>query len=163
MKKLNEMEIFEVNPITNNQNKDYQLSIFLAGTIDMGSSRDWQQEFIQQLIKASQNVKEQTGTIAVFNPRRPPEYGVSNPNFDLRDQIRWELEHLEKANTIIMYIIGSSKSPVSLIELGLFARSKKLTVICEPDYFRYTNVEETCKFYNVDFYNDYNKFIENFI
>ena len=113
MKKLNEMEIFEVNPITNNQNKDYQLSIFLAGTIDMGSSRDWQQEFIQQLIKASQNVKEQTGSIAVFNPRRPPEYGPSNPNFDLREQIRWELEHLEKANTIIMYIIGSSKSPVS--------------------------------------------------
>ena len=74
MKKLNKMEIFEVNPITNNQNKNYQLSIFLAGTIDMDNSRDWQQEFIQQLIKASQNVKEQTVSISVFNPLRPPEY-----------------------------------------------------------------------------------------
>lgn len=152
-----------MTPVSNNQNKDYQMSIFLGGTIDMGNSRDWQQEFIRELVKASENIKEQNATIAIFNPRRPPKQGSSNPNFNLKEQIHWELTHLEKADTIIMYIIGTSKSPVSLMELGLFARSKKLTVICEPDYYRYTNVEETCKFYNVAFYNDYKKFIEDFI
>ncbi|MBB6240061.1 hypothetical protein HDC90_004723 [Pedobacter sp. AK013] len=41
------------------------VSMFLAGTIDMGHSVDWQQEFIHQA-----NQEETLDDVVVFNPRR---------------------------------------------------------------------------------------------
>ena len=41
------------------------VSVFLAGTIDMGHSIDWQQKFIDQA-----NKEETLDDVVVFNPRR---------------------------------------------------------------------------------------------
>lgn len=43
---------------------------------------------------------------------------------DFEHQVNWELEHLEKADLIIMNILASSKSPITLLEMGLFMRPK---------------------------------------
>ena len=68
-------------------------------------------------------------------------------------QVNWELSHLESADFIVMNILGSSKSPITLLEMGLFARSGKLAVVCEPSFYRYDNVRITCAKYHVPLYS----------
>lgn len=118
-------------------------SVFLAGTIDNGTSENWQQQVIDELGRLGLGEK-----IVVFNPRR--DYW--NPNSDteaLEKQILWEQEHLDKADLIVMIFKGNSKSPITLLELGLYAKSKKLVVFCTDSFYRYTNVKLTCKKYHI--------------
>jgi hypothetical protein len=53
-----------------------------------------------------------------------------------------------------MYFDPSTKSPISLLELGLFARSGKIKVICPDGFWRKGNVEVVCNYYNIPFYNN---------
>lgn len=78
--------------------KSYK-SVFLAGTIDMGSGVDWQKDVAELFEKAS-----------------------------------------------------DSKSPITLLELGLFAKSGKLYVVCTEGFYRYDNVRITCAKYGVPVY-----------
>ena len=126
--------------------------IFLAGTIDMGNSRDWQMELYDRFAKMD-------GRYILFNPRQE-HWDASRPG-EMDYQVRWELDHLEKADMIIMYILGTSKSPISLLEMGLHAKSNKIHVICEKDFYRYDNVRITCEYYDVPLYDDLDAFFEN--
>ena len=126
--------------------------IFLAGTIDMGNSRDWQLEIYDRFSRMN-------GRYILFNPRQD-HWDASRPG-EMDYQVRWELDHLEEADMIIMYILGSSKSPISLLEMGLHARGGKMIVICEEDFYRYDNVHITCDYYDVPFYSDLDSFLED--
>ncbi len=79
---------------------------------------------------------------------------------DFEHQVNWELEHLEKADLIIMNILASSKSPITLLEMGLHMRSGKLHVICEPGFYRYDNVRITCNRYGVPLYHSMDEFLK---
>lgn len=125
--------------------------IFLAGTIDMGNSRDWQKEIYERFT-------EMDGRYILFNPRQE-HWDATRPG-EMDYQVRWELDHLEEADMIIMYILGSSKSPISLLEMGLHAKDGKMTVICEEDFYRYDNVRITCDYYSVPMYNDLDSFLK---
>lgn len=125
--------------------------IFLAGTIDMGNSRDWQAELLEHF-------SDKDGKYLLFNPRQENWNGGKDGEMDY--QVNWELEHLEQADIIIMYIIGSSKSPITLLEMGLFARSGKLIVACEPDFYRYDNVRITCAYYGIPLYSSLEELLE---
>ena len=127
-------------------------SLFLAGTIDMGNSADWQSDFHQKFQRLE-------GSYLLYNPRQAA-WDASRPG-EMDYQVNWELEHLEKADHIIMYIIGSSKSPVSLLEMGLHARSGKMYVICEKDFYRYDNVRITCAHYGIPLYDTAEDFWES--
>ena len=118
--------------------------IFLAGTIDMGNSVDWQAETIRRFRERND------GRYLFFNPRRTA--GLDGTTGDMPYQIRWELEHLEKADLIVMNILGTSKSPITLLEMGIHIRSGKLHVACEPSFYRYDNVKVTCEQYGVPLY-----------
>ena len=48
-----------------------------------------------------------------------------------------------------MYVAPATKSPVTLLELGLFARSGRLAVCCPDGYWRKGNVEIVCARYGV--------------
>ena len=118
-------------------------SIFLAGTIDMGYSRNWQQEVIAYLSKQAINRK-----LTIFNPRRKDwdnswVQDIDNPDFN--QQVNWELDALETADLIILYLEKDSKSPISLLELGLFADTKKVVVCCEKGFWRKGNVDIVCQ------------------
>lgn len=119
--------------------------IFLAGTIDMGNSRDWQMELYDRF-------SAMNGRYILFNPRQD-NWDASRPG-EMDYQVSWELDHLEEADMIVMYILGSSKSPISLLEMGLHARSGKMHVICEPGFYRYDNVRITCGYYGVPLYEN---------
>lgn len=131
--------------------------IFLAGSIEMGKAVDWQKDVIQKLSHTNHTF---------LNPRRRDwdsswEQKITNPQF--KEQVLWELEGLESADIIIMNFIGGTISPVSLIELGLHMRSKKLHVVCPEEYWKKGNVDITCEFYGVKQYetlNDLIKFLD---
>lgn len=125
--------------------------IFLAGTIDMGNSRDWQMELLDRFSKMD-------GRYILYNPRQE-NWDASRPG-EMDYQVRWELDHLEDADIIIMYILGTSRSPVSLLEMGLHARTGKMHVICEKDFYRYDNVRITCGYYDIPLYDDLDTFLE---
>jgi hypothetical protein len=123
-------------------------SVFLAGSIEMGVAENWQDrvgKFFHDL------------GYDVFNPRREEwdsswEQKFENPQF--YQQVNWELNALENAYLIIMYFDPSTKSPISLLELGLFARSGKLRVVCPDGFWRKGNVEITCNYYKIPLYDN---------
>lgn len=128
-------------------------SIFLAGTIDMGNSTDWQSYVAEQFKDEDVNI---------LNPRRSSwdsswTQSFENPQF--YQQVNWELSALERADIIILYLAEGSKSPISLLELGIHARSGKLLVYCPDGFYRSGNVQIVCDRYNIPLYKDLNELI----
>jgi hypothetical protein len=128
-------------------------SVFLAGTIDMGSSYDWQME-------AAYKLSEQ---FVVFNPRRKNwdsswEQSINNRNFT--EQVEWELDALDQSDYIIMNFLKESKSPISFLELGIHIDDGKLHVICPEGFYRKGNVDIVCRRYGVPQYNTLDECIE---
>lgn len=135
--------------------------IFLAGTIDNGDSVDWQREVIKNLVLETRDEKYgllapgEDIEITVFNPRREhwKPGGIEAIMEDIAEQILWEEEKLDEADLILMVIQDGSKSPVSLMELGLYGPSGKMIVFCTDKFYRYTNVRMTCEKYLIPLVN----------
>ena len=121
-------------------------SVFLAGTIDNGDSLNWQDKVIIELINLGVSCE-------VYNPRR--EHWNPNPTKEeMEKQIKWEQNHLDSADIIAMVLLDESKSPISLLEMGLYAKSKKLIVFCTPKFYRFDNVRLTCEKYHIPLVQD---------
>ncbi|WP_299437519.1 nucleoside 2-deoxyribosyltransferase domain-containing protein [uncultured Aquimarina sp.] len=119
------------------------LSVFLAGSIEVGVAERWQDIVIKKLSKEN---------VTLLNPRRASwdaswKQEIDNPVF--KEQVSWELEALEKSDMIIMYFDKNTKSPITLLELGLFARSGKLIVCCPDGFWRKGNVDIVCERHEV--------------
>lgn len=129
-------------------------SIFLAGSIEMDKAINWQKKCEEQL----------EAKYILFNPRRDAwdnswEQSIDNPQF--KEQVIWELNGLEKADIIIMFFAGNTKSPISLLELGLFAQSGKLKVVVEEGFWRKGNVDIVCEKYNIQQFKNLEKLVED--
>ncbi|MEG1008346.1 MAG: nucleoside 2-deoxyribosyltransferase domain-containing protein [Clostridia bacterium] len=129
----------------NSLNDSENFKIFLAGTIDNGSSDDWQQNLINYI---NNNYTD----IDIYNPRRS-FCDIEQGSKEFKEQVDWELDHLNKCDLILMNILRDSKSPISLLEMGLFANSRKMLVVCEPGFYRYDNVKIVCERYHIPLYN----------
>ncbi len=109
----------------------------------MGSAEDWQKEMETFFCGLGCNV---------FNPRRDDwdsswEQKFDNPQF--YQQVSWEMDALEKADHILFYFAPGTKSPISLLELGLHAHSRKIFVVCPEAFWRRGNVEMVCNRYDI--------------
>lgn len=123
-------------------------SVFLAGTIDMGNSENWQDIFVKEFA----NYK-----IDIYNPRRTHwdsslQQDFSNSQF--YQQVYWELNALEKADYIVLNLLNNSKSPISLLELGLFAKSRKLLVCCPDALYRSGNIQIVCDKFDIPLFRN---------
>jgi hypothetical protein len=125
----------------------FPLNLFLAGTIDNGDSLEWGKALIGELDSC-----DTVRPIMIYNPRRD-EWNANASKDEMDKQINWELYHLERADLIVMNILPNSKSPISLLELGLFARQSKMIVFCNENFYRYDNVRVVCESYGVPLYN----------
>jgi hypothetical protein len=115
--------------------------VFLAGSIEMGLAEDWQTKLTAAL--ASRDV-------TVLNPRRDEwdaswRQSIEEPKF--REQVEWELAGLERADVIAMWFARETKSPITLLELGLHVRGGKLIVGCPDGFWRRGNIEVVCARY----------------
>ena len=122
---------------------DDRIRIFLAGSIDMGRSEDWQARVADELADAD---------VLLFNPRRAdwnPAWQASSDEPEFVRQVRWELQALEAADIVLMYFAPGSQSPVTLLEMGLHARGGKLIVAAPQGFWRKGNVDITADHYGV--------------
>jgi hypothetical protein len=117
--------------------------VFLAGSIEMGSAIDWQATMTRSLADLD---------VLVCNPRRTA-WDASWPQTiefaPFREQVEWELEALERAHLILFYFAPDTKSPISLLELGLHARRKAI-VCCPEGFWRKGNVDIVCRRYGIE-------------
>ena len=128
-------------------------SIFIGGTIDMGDSVEWQNEVIKQL---------EDKNCYVYNPRRESwdqswVQNIENPQF--YQQVNWELNALDKADYVIINLLPNSKSPISLLELGLYANSGKLLVCCPKEFYRSGNIQIVCDKFNIPIFETLNELL----
>ncbi len=131
-------------------------SVFLAGTIDMGESENWQQNLEQELAAFD---------IIILNPRRSdwnPQCQKDIPNIPFREQVNWELEALEKSDLIFMHFLPNSKSPISLLALGNYAKSANLLVCCPQGFWRKADIEILCEQFNIPLFENLENAIKEF-
>ena len=124
-------------------------SVFLAGSIENGQAEDWQARAEQALADLP---------ITILNPRRTAWDATWNQSCDDPDfqrQVQWELAAQEQASLIVMYFSPTTQAPITLLELGLFARSGKVVVCCPAGYWRRGNVEIVCAKYGIPLVPDF--------
>jgi hypothetical protein len=141
------MEVIKA-PLMPTWNLKNDTTVFLAGSIEMGAAEDWQ-SVIPELFK-------DRNTLTFLNPRRDDwdsswEQKESNPQFS--KQVNWEMNMLDLCDVIFMYFSPETKSPISLLELGLYANSKKMIVCCPDEFWRKGNVDIVCSRYGIPVYN----------
>jgi len=133
-----------------------EFSIFLAGSIDMGSAENWQDRMERDLSDLE--------NIVVYNPRRDDwdSSWVQDPTegTQFHEQVAWEIDHIEDANLVIVYFADGSKSPITLLELGIISRMDKYVAIyCTPNFYRYGNVKMVADRYDIPVFEDYESLI----
>lgn len=113
-------------------------SVFLAGSIEMGRAVQWQSEMTDSLSHLP---------VTILNPRRDnwdPSWKQEISNREFKAQVDWELHYLEDADVVALYLQPGTISQISLLELGLYAKSGKLVVCCPKAFGRRGNVEIVC-------------------
>ncbi len=125
-------------------------TIFLAGTIDNGKSIDWQLE-METILKDYD--------VTLYNPRRV-KWDPELDNDKMNEQINWELNHLDSCDLIFMNILEDSLSPITLLELGLYADSYRIIVCCPDNFWRKLNVEIVCNRFNVPIFDNFDDAIK---
>lgn len=118
-------------------------SVFLAGSIEMGKAEDWQTKITNALSDLP---------CWVLNPRRDDwdsSWEQKKENSQFREQVEWELKAMDQASVIAMYFDPDTKSPISLLELGLHAHENTLIVCCPEGFWRKGNVDIVCEKYNI--------------
>ncbi len=114
------------------QKKIYNLDytrhrVYLAGSTN---GKDWQRHFVNQLSELR---------VDVFNPRTEVADGLYG----------WELDHLNIANIIAVYFEPGDPSPNGLITLGMFAKTDRLIVCCQEDFYKKGDIDHLCEQENI--------------
>jgi hypothetical protein len=135
--------------------------VFLAGSIELGKAEEWQ-TIVERAL--------QIYNVDVYNPRgvginyEDMKQELNDPDFF--KQVKWEQDHLDAADLIIMYFDKNTKSVISLLELGQYSASGKMAVCCPEGFYRKGNVDYVCKKNNIPMFDtleDLIQHIESFI
>jgi hypothetical protein len=132
--------------------------VFLAGSIEMDTAENWQTKIADELVKISD--------LTILNPRRANwdsswKQSIDEPKF--LEQVNWELEGIEQADTVLFYFDPNTKSPITLMELGIVSQliddDKKVIVCCPEGFWRKGNVDIMCKRYGITQIPTFNAFM----
>ncbi|KAI3324140.1 hypothetical protein HD806DRAFT_521980 [Xylariaceae sp. AK1471] len=120
-------------------------SIFLAGSTDKtDDDLDWREVL-------SESLADQPLTL--YNPLQPDWDSTWREDISFkpyREQVEWELDMQEIADIVVVYFHPSTKAPISLLELGLCAKTGKAIVYCPEGYWKRGNVQIVCKRYDIE-------------
>lgn len=135
------------------------ISVFLAGSIDMGQAINWQEDLITKL-----KAIPELNSVNIFNPRREDwdstwKQEFENPAF--YQQVTWELNALDAADYIIVYFAENSQAPVTMLEFGLYAQSGKIVVCCPKGFWRKGNIDIVCQKYNIPMFDTLDQIINH--
>ena len=133
------------------------VKVFLAGSIEMGVAEKWQDEVVERL---------KNENVLILNPRRDDwddTWVQSKDNPKFREQVEWELNALAKSDYIILYFDPNTKSPISLLEEGLYAKSGRLLVVCPEGFWRKGNVDIMSEKYGFPEFKSLDELLEHFV
>lgn len=133
-------------------------SLFLAGSIEQNKAEQWQKKVIEQF--------KDVDDMFILNPRR--EIWTDDMGAAAMDQqVNWELDALARTDAAIMYFSPGTLSPISLLELGMFAGANETgcvlnrMVVCCPDgFWRKDNVRIVCNRAGIPFMTDFDKALD---
>lgn len=139
--RTSDMKSIEIKaPLSYGQKLDHRFSsVFLAGSIEMGTAEKWHQKVIDAI----------PNNVIFLNPRRDDwdsswKQDANDPQF--YQQVTWELNMLKDSDIVFMYLDPNTTSPISLLELGLYARhDEKMLVCCPEGFWRKGNVDIVCQ------------------
>jgi len=120
----------------------------------MGKARLWQTEMTDILSELP---------VTILNPRREDwnkEWKQETDFKPFKEQVDWEMDHLESADVIALYFQPGTMSPISLLELGLHAASKKVIVCCPEGFWRRGNVQIVCMRYGLEIVDTFEELAE---
>jgi hypothetical protein len=129
--------------------------VFLAGTIDLGNSIDWQSYVTNKLVDTN---------YVFLNPRRDNwdnSWKQEEDNENLSIQVNWEIDMMDIADIIVMYIAPGSKSAITLFEYGKYIESGKIKLCCPKGFFRKGNIDIYAKRFNVEVFDTLDDLIKN--
>jgi hypothetical protein len=132
---------------------DDETAIFLGGSIEMGTAEDWQTRLVHEL---------EGRNVVLLNPRREQwdaswEQSINNPLF--KEQVTWELDALDKADLVVFYFDPNTKSPITLMELGLIASYHNAIVCCPDGFWRKGNVEIVCERFEIELVHTFTELV----
>jgi hypothetical protein len=120
---------------------------FLAGSIDFNQLNPWREILFK---KASQRT-------CFFDPTRINHNDLNNA--EMKQHINWELDALELSDQIILNFLPDAKSPISLLELGLYAKSDKLIVVCPDEFYQKRYIKTLCEKYSITLFQNLNQVV----
>lgn len=120
-------------------------SVFLAGTTSRVDATDWR-ETLSSLLSET--------PITIYNPYRADWDSTWREDINFapyRTQVEWELSKQEKADMVVVYFHPETQAPISLLELGLCARTPgKAVVFCPEGYWKRGNVQIVCQTFGIE-------------
>lgn len=127
----------------------------------MGTADNWQENIASDLDNSNLQA-------IIFNPRRD-DWDSSweqkpVPGTPFYEQVDWELKAQDASDFIIYNFLPETKSPITLLELGLFAQSRaKKFVVCPESFWRYGNVRIVSELYGngLQFYTNYDEMLNS--
>lgn len=135
--------------------------IFLGGSIEMDTAERWQQRIVRYF---------ENKNVTFLNPRRDDwdkniKQTCEDKNF--RDQVNWELNGIQRSDLVVFYIDPATKSPITLMEIGLVAGSGKDAIVCCPEgFWRKGNIEMISDRFDIRMIESFDRlliFLENYI
>ncbi|RYE91580.1 MAG: hypothetical protein EOO77_48075, partial [Oxalobacteraceae bacterium] len=100
--------------------------------------------------------------VTILNPRRAdwdPTWDQTPDNPEFAAQVKWELDGMDAADTVVFYFPASAKAQVTLLEFGIYGTPQKGVVFCAPGYWRAGNVQLVAKRRGVPLYADHDEFV----
>ncbi|KAF2740375.1 hypothetical protein EJ04DRAFT_507912 [Polyplosphaeria fusca] len=129
-------------------------SLFLAGSIEMGAAITWQRGILPYF---------QHLPLTVCNPRRGHWDTTTKPtkaDKNFHNQVEWELNALDKATVICFFFDITTLSPVSMLELGLWAKNGNVVVCCNEEFFwKGGNIRIVCDRLGIPYVTDFSQLI----
>ena len=123
-------------------------SVILYGTVEPDPAADWQTSLAASLSDLP---------IDIINPRCDAwdstwKEDVSDSRF--KEQVEWEMDHAKVADVIAFYFKPGTLTPITLLELGMYAGSGKVVVCCPEGFYKRGNVQIVCQRYNIELLGD---------
>lgn len=119
-------------------------SVILYGSIEPDPANDWQTSLATSLSDLP---------VAIINPRCDAwdstwVEDISDLRF--KKQVEWEMDHAKVADVVAFYFKPGTLTPITLLELGMYAGTGKAVVCCPKGFYKKGNVQMVCARYGIE-------------